>query len=315
MKTCFKIIVILGVILPGVMLPGAAAAQQRILLAKQAEQRIAMADVATGSILWEWKPSESNVDSMHWRWFSNPSDCKPVYGGKYILMNASGGGVALIRIADKKTLFYACPGGNPHSAEVFPDGNIVVASSTGNYLTVYRVDTLGFRDGYSSRLYIDFGHNVVWDRARQLLWSADRHQLKTFRYNFDRAHPGLVAVDSMALPGNQSHDLFPTLEGDTLWLTNTTHVYKVDLAGRRLLQAATPQKDVKSVSSAAGYPTIFSIPQEQWWTDAITDVKGNIVFRQKGLKIYKARWMVVNTFSYLPGDSPGVFPNTNASVR
>ena len=93
------------------------------------------------------------------------------------------------------------------------------------------------------------------------------------------------------------------MEGDTLWLTNTTHVYKVDLATRRLLPAETPQKDVKSISSGpAGYPTILSIPQEQWWTDEIRDTKGNSVFRQKGLKIYKARWLVTNSFSYPPGD-------------
>lgn len=311
MNICWKISVLLGAVLPV-----AAAAQQRILLAEQAGQRIAIADVTTGSIVWEWKPSGSNVDSAHWKWFSNPSDVKPVYGGKYILINASGGGVALIRLADKKTLFYAYAGGNPHSAEIFPDGNIVVASSTGNYLTVFRTDTSGAANtACSSRIYIDFGHNVVWDRKRQLLWSADRHQLKTFRYNFDDAHPGLSIVDSMPLPGQQSHDLFPTLSGDTLWLTNTTHVYKLDLATRQLLQAETPQKDVKSISSAAGRPTILSIPQEQWWTDEITDVKGNVIFRQKGLKIYKARWLVTNDFSYLPGDDLRVWPNASNKLR
>jgi len=45
-----------------------------------------------------------------------------------------------------------------------------------------------------------------------------------------------------------------------------------------------------------------AIPQEQWWTDEIRDVKGNTIFRQKGLKIYKARWLVTNSFSYPPGD-------------
>ncbi|HVW60135.1 MAG TPA: DUF6528 family protein, partial [Puia sp.] len=90
--------------------------------------------------------------------------------------------------------------------------------------------------------------------------------------------------------------------GDTLWLTNTTHVYKLSLATRQLSQAETPQKDIKSISSAPGLPAILSIPQEQWWTDELTDVKGNVIFRQKGLKIYKARWLVTNDFSYPPGD-------------
>lgn len=286
-------------------------AQQRIVLTEQAGQRIAIADVSSHRIVWEWKPSESNVDSAHWKWFSNPSDAKPVYGGKYLLITASGGGVALIRIADKKTLFYACPGGNPHSAELFPEGNIVVASSTANYLTVYKTDTATTdRFGYSCRLYINFGHNVVWDPKRQVLWSADRHQLKTFRYNFNCSHPALQPMDSMTLPGNQFHDLFPTMNGDTLWLTNTSHVYKLDLASRRIVEATTPQKDVKSISSGKGYPTIIAVPQEKWWTDEIKDVDGNILFQERGLKIYKARWLMVNTFSYPPGDTLRVCPGT-----
>jgi len=293
MKTFLKIALYI------VLTPAVARAQQRILLTGQAENRVVIADVATQRIVWEWKPSASTVDTACWRWFTNPSDAKPVYDGEYILTVASGGGVALIRVADHRTVFYGYAGGNPHSAELFPDGNIVVASSNGNYLTLFRADTSWHGPtGYSSRLYIEFGHNVVWDRKRRLLWSADKHRLKTFRYNFNRQDPALQPVDSMMLPGSEYHDLFPTLDGDTLWITNTTHVYKLDLSSRRLIQAETPQKNVKSISSAPGYPTLISVPQESWWTDEIRDIHGNVLFRQQGLKIYKARWLVVNTFSY-----------------
>ena len=84
-----------------------------------------------------------------------------------MLVTASGGGVALIRIADKKAMFYAKPGGNPHSAEVLPDGNVVVASSTGNLLSVY---VYNGADSYVSRpaftMPVHSAHNVVWDRKR-----------------------------------------------------------------------------------------------------------------------------------------------------
>jgi len=94
----------------GVSQPALQDCKKCILLAEQSEHRVAIADADRGQIVWEWKPSLSNVDPMYWKWFSNPSDVKTVYGGKYILTTASGGGVALIRIADRKTMFYAYAG-------------------------------------------------------------------------------------------------------------------------------------------------------------------------------------------------------------
>jgi len=271
-----------------------------IVLAEQLHNRVAIADVASKQIIWEWRPEQSNVKPEHVRWFSNTSDAKPVYNGEYVLVTASGGGVALVRIADKKTVFYAYAGGNTHSAELLPDGNIVSASSTGSYMTVFKVDTTKAPEQvYSKNFPLAFGHNVVWDDRQQVLWSAAMNKLLTFTYNFNCDQPELKLRDSIDLPGTEAHDLFPVFGQNALWLTNTTNVYRYDLGAGKLEQADVIQRNIKSVSSADGsLPVIIIRPKTSWWTDEVVDAQGNTVFYQNGLKIYKARWYVKNNFSY-----------------
>lgn len=271
-----------------------------IVLAEQLHNRVAIADVESKQIFWEWKPEQSNVKPEHLAWFTNTSDAKPVYNGKYILVTASGGGVALVRIADKKTVFYAYAGGNTHSAELLPDGNIVSASSTGNFMTVFRVDTTkAATEVYSKNFPLAFGHNVVWDEKNQVLWSAADHQLLSFTYNFNCEEPALTQKDAVSLPGKDAHDLFPVYGQNALWLTNTTNVYTYNLDTKKLEEANVLQANIKSVSSGdATFPTIIIRPKTSWWTDEVMDAKGNTVFYQSGLKIYKARWYLKNTFSY-----------------
>jgi hypothetical protein len=285
------------------LLPADTSTQQRIILAEQSQHRIAIANVSTQQIVWEWKPALSNVKPEHVKWFNNPSEAKVVSDGKYVLTCASGGGVALVRIADKKTVFYAYAGGNTHSAELLPDGNIVTASSTGNFITLFSVDTLRAAEQvYSRKIPLAFGHNVVWDKNRQLLWSAAMAELKAFRYNFNKAEPNLLQDTVIALPGTEAHDLFPVYGDDALWLTNTTHVYQYKLAGHHLTQLDTRyQENIKSITSGpAGLPVIIIKPKTSWWTDEVIDIAGKRIFFGEGLKIYKARWVLPNTFSYVP---------------
>lgn len=272
-----------------------------IILAEQSDPRIIIADVDDDKITWEWKPQTPQIKSEHLKWFKAPSEAKAVYDGKYILMTASGGAVALIRIADKKVMFYAYAGGNTHSAELLPDGNIVSASSHGNFLTVFKTDTVNFPENvYKKNITIENGHNAVWDKKRGLLWSASDNQLLSFKYNNNCTQPDLIQDKVYPLQGKNAHDLFPVYGEDALWLTTTNNVYKVDLKTKSCTQLNTAfQKGIKSVSSGPeGFPIIIQNPKEQWWTNEIIDIKGKSIFSKPGCKIYKARWMLPNAFSY-----------------
>jgi hypothetical protein len=277
---------------------------RQIVFADQSVNRVVIADVDTKKVVWEWNPAASNVGASDVKWFVNMSDAKPVYNNKYILANASTGGVALVRIADKKTVFYAYAGnGNVHSAEVLPDGNLVIAASTGNYLMLMRTDTTTFPySGYTKKITVADAHNVVWDKKRQELWTASVNKLYGFTYNFNCAAPDLTLKDSITLPASGCHDLFSVYGKDSLWLSTSSKIWAVNLQTKAVTQQSTLAR-VKSVSSGPNenYPTILmqSIDtDQQWYNDKVIDFKGNTVLQLTGLKAYKGRWMLVNSFSY-----------------
>jgi hypothetical protein len=285
-----------------------------ILLADQGTNRVAILDLTKKTVIWEWKPSLAIIP-QHQKWFSYLSEAKPVYNGEYVLITASGGAVALIRIADKKVMFYAYAGGNTHSAEILPDGNIVAASSTGNFMTVFRVDTLQGPEGvYSKQILLSNGHNVVWDHKRNVLWSASNRHLKSFIYNFDTLRPDLTAKDSIALPETDSHDLFPSYNRRSLLLSNPKGLYRYHFRSKTVKRIPVAYPDIKSVSTGGkGYPMILIYAEDtrkSWSTDQITGLDQAIIFKQSDLKMYKARWFVPNRFSYPASHFIKIFDTT-----
>lgn len=281
--------------------PPPAAVVRKLVIADQSQNRVIIADVSTNSIAWEWKPSGANAG-----WFVNMSDAKAVCNNQYILATASTGGVALVRIADKKALFYAYAGnGNTHSAELLPDGNIVAACSTGGYLILFKTDTTTQPySGYTKKVALADAHNVVWDKQRQLLWSAAGNKLYAYRYNFNCTQPDLALTDSITLPASGCHDLFPDYGRDSLLLSTSSKVWTVDLTTRTVAQISNFAR-IKSISPGPSpYVTVLmqSIDTgQQWWNDAIIDLNGNTVYQLTGLKAYKARWLLDNSFSYGTG--------------
>jgi hypothetical protein len=294
-----------------------AAAVKEMIICDQKNARIVKVDVNNGNkVTWEWKATASYamIRSGAQGWFSNLSEAKPVYSGKYMLVTASGGGVAIINVSSKKAIWYDYAGGNAHSAELLPNGNVVTASTTGGYLLIFTVDSyINDESKQGGKVTFEDVHNVVWDKTNKLLWAAGKDKLKAFSYNNSCASPVLTLKKTYTMPEGNAHELFPVYGSTTeLWLSNSNHVYKFNVStGVFTLiknSAGANITAVKSISSGpSGYATIIDKANgnggETWRTDVITDLNGTAVFKNTSFGMYKARWDLINSFSYPSGDS------------
>ena len=262
--------------------------EKAYVLAEQSRRAIVIRDAETHRNIWSWDPYTACVPAAQQGWFVNPSEVKPVFNRRYILMTASGGAVALIRLSDHKLMFYANCGQNPHSAEVLPDGNIVTAESKSGEINTFVVDTVKAtatkKEGVTA--------------------------LFRFKYDGNRSNPKLINQTTLYTFSNESggHDLFPVYgEEDKLWLTAASAVYKFDLTG--VTDATTNDSteptcekvysiaDIKSICNGPDGILMLK-PTEEWWAEGLVNEKGEELFKMDGAKIYKGRWMIDNTFSY-----------------
>ena len=280
--------------------------EKAYVLAEQSRRAIVIRDAETNQNVWSWDPYTACVPSAHQNWFINPSEVKPVFNKRYILMTASGGAVALIRLSDHKLMFYANCGQNPHSAELLPDGNIVTAESRSGEINTFVVDTLKVLGMKANTVKLGNAHNVVWDQKRACVYATATMQagvtaLFRFKYNGDRNNPKLTNQQRIYTFEKESggHDLFPVVGAeDKLWLTAASAVYQVDLStDTPTCEKVYSLPDIKSVCNGPDGVLMLS-PTEEWWAEGLTNEQGKALFQMDGARIYKGRWMIDNTFSY-----------------
>lgn len=277
-----------------------------ILITDESERQVFIVDSLSKGIMWQWKASEQ-LSSSQVSWFNGVDEAKAVYNQEYVLLTSSSGGAALVRISDKKTMFIANVKGSPHSAEVLPDGNIVIACSTtgtpdGDALKLYRVDSNNPLVANETKRYnLTFGHNVVWDKSREVLWATDDQNLYSYRYNnSDQNNPELIKnAQFYPLPDTEPHDMFPVFGKDELFLTTKGGIYIFDISTGKFSLHTNSQANIKSISNGpADFGTLIIKPTTSYWTNRLINVRGSNVFFKDTYRMYKARWFIDNPFSY-----------------
>lgn len=200
-------------------------------------------------IVWRWQVSEavSQLPPEYQKLMVPLDECKPVNGGKEILLTSSGGGALLLDKETKECRFYAhVP--MAHSIEMLPGGRIAIALSThpkGNSLELYDVDKpeqVLFRDSLYS------GHGVVWMEEKQRLYVLGFDELRAYALaQWETDSPSLQLEKTWKLPIEDGHDLV-RISDHELGFSGYEDVYKFDLTDEAfaLFSPMQGKKDIKS---------------------------------------------------------------------
>jgi hypothetical protein len=236
--------------------------------------------------------------------FGATDECKPVDGGRKILITSSGlgVGVALVDRASRKVLFWA-RAENAHSADLLPGDRVAVATSVHEIpdpplnpdrLTIYDARTPGKELCHTE---LPAGHGVVWDDGRHILWALANQEIRAYRLaDAETDHPSLEKLFSVKLPESGAHDLYPVPGSGLMTVTTGMHCWLFDTETRSL--RPHPQLggvgNVKSISTnpVTGRLAYVQAEQPNWWAERVHLMKPDGVLHLSGERLYKARWNV-----------------------
>ena len=248
-------------------------------------------------IVWQWQPSMDDGLPLVFRttYLRTIDDCKPVHGGKDILVTSSKGGVALVNRATKKASFYAQVT-DAHTAELLPNNRVVVALSTGENGNAIRVFDLNKSDSSLTQDTLYSGHGVIWDEDRKQLYALGFSELRIYTLkDWDTKSPQLIKQAVYKIPDRSGHDLQMMPPKQQLIFTTADGVWVFDISKKEFapFKPLENRKDVKSVSfNAITKQMIYTQAEESWWTFHINFLDTEKKLAYPSVKIYKARWLV-----------------------
>ncbi len=271
---------------------------------------------------WSWKPNTRNgyTSAEILRW-DNPSGVKlrnsSLWGGQWIVATASGGLATIAAYPDGTKKWALNVGGNPHDAELLPNGNIAIAASAGNYIRIYASS-----QGESNSTYAEFtfydAHGVLWDPAIQRIWVLGHLEkqglcvLTALKIEGSEAHPTLSEDQKYRypVPTKGGHSLTAYC-GDTnkLWISTGSKVYIFNKAAGSFNEApgAINRSGVKSVTNQPSGMVVVTCPDAikkpvppepstlNAWSTSYVDVytaEGALEFsqhRKSGVSFYKGK--------------------------
>jgi hypothetical protein len=250
--------------------------------------------------VWRWRATDrEDLPREWWERFRTTDECKPVEGGRKVLITSSAGACALVERKAGKVLFYG-RAANAHSADVLPNGRVAVAVShssdgTGDRLILY---DLARPDAELFSMELPWGHGVVWDAEREKLYALAHEDIRVYSLeDWESSKPRLEQLGIVALPENGAHDLHPVPGTPMLSVTTKTHCWFFDRDTHRI----SPHPllgDLPHVKSICHHPQTGQVVYIQatepdcWWSEEVRFFNPQRTIRVPGARFYKARWDV-----------------------
>jgi hypothetical protein len=277
------------------------------------------AKLAEGKIIktWRWTAETCpNLPADLRSAFRTTDECKPVDGGRRILVTSSGGGIALIDRTDNRALFHAFAE-NAHSADMLPGNRLAVAvsmSDNGNRISLYDLDKPGVE---LSSVPLAWAHGAVWDAQRTVLWTLGESELlECTLTDWDSAKTSLTVKARHELPDAPAaggHDLSAVPNSPLLLITTAKHCWQFDRNQRAFAPYAplTDKKGIKCVSidPASGRVAYQQAEGKDWWGQTIHFLQPDAKFALPGEHVYKLRWLP--RYAEAPATPPPVHPTGN----
>lgn len=252
--------------------------------------------------VWSWRAKdclELPAELKQWQ-FASTDECKPVGGGKWILITSSGSGVALVERGTGRASFWAVAE-NAHSADLLPGGRVAVATSghegsgpprNCDQLIIYDANT-SEKELFSTAL--PEGHGVVWDEARGVLWALAHRDIRAYRLvDWDSGNPSLAMFFIVDLPEGGGHDLYPVPDSPLMTVTTGSHCWLFD-RDKRSFKLHPQLRETGHVNSISTNPVTGQIAYvqgegEKWWAERVLLMQPDRVVDLAGERVYKGRW-------------------------
>jgi len=251
------------------------------------------------AVIWSWSPeNDPLIKEEQKASFRNVDEAKPVLDGAQIVVTTSGGGAALVDFKSAKAIAAINIGGSPHSADMLPDGRIVVASSDGDSVSLWDPAS----NEIIQKLELLDAHGIEWDRSRQALWALGGKQLT--RYDYDpetaRLKPAFiidlpVTEASKQYPRHGGHDLTRIPGEAAYFVSDMDHLWRFDCAEETFepLAARHEMKMVKSISQLGRDGAVIVLQAtEKWYATGPRTLDESKIWHLPEARIYKARWWV-----------------------
>jgi hypothetical protein len=254
--------------------------------------------IGTPKIIWTWQAAgRADLPKEYHSLFRSTDECKPVEGGRRILITSSGGAVALVERQTSAVVFYG-RAVNAHSADLLPGGRIAVAASRdprnnkGDSLILFDITQSG-RELWRTEL--PSGHGVVWDGKRQAVWALGDQEIRRYRLvDWNTAAPQLERIAVIPLPESGGHELYPVPSTSMLSVTTSAHCWLFDREKQTFMPhpALGDKAAIKSITPhpVTGQIAFTEAERPNWWTTRIQLLNPNETCSVPGEQFYKVRW-------------------------